>query len=400
MKFSKRRLLWILPLFLLLVFVLLTVLAGSWLESSGGRQLLQKALSNSLGVPVRLAGDYELRLLPRIRFTGTRLLLEHSQDESPFASSDEFSAVIELLPFIRKEIRVTSIRLQDGHADLYRWSGSPGNESATGDSGLELPRVALVLLENFSVKLDAAGNEIHLDQLQLQDFRAGEMASLDLRASLRSGEDKRGRVQLKSQVLIDPDGWSMELDIEDMELAVGDTTVKAVQGFIKWNQARQQVDMEINWPVGSQQAHVSARGSTGELPAGILTIDFPHPPPTPASRLQADLAFANGFLEIEPLELLIAGQEISGKGCVLMADSPSVNLLLESPQLNLGELYQLLPESEEGASELPLELSVHLKVGKAHYAGAEAIDLDVLVGEAPDCTKPVQQDPLRTGEPK
>ena len=50
-------------------------LADSWLESAGGRRMLENALTSRSGVPVRLLGDFDLMLLPAIGASGTELVV-------------------------------------------------------------------------------------------------------------------------------------------------------------------------------------------------------------------------------------------------------------------------------------------------------------------------------------
>ena len=63
---SRRYLLWLIPLLIVALLYLLGVAADAWLESAGGRRLVENALGDSLGAPVHLNGDYRFRLLPRL----------------------------------------------------------------------------------------------------------------------------------------------------------------------------------------------------------------------------------------------------------------------------------------------------------------------------------------------
>ena len=65
----------VLVVVLLLLPVGLYWLADAWLESSGGRQMLEQELGARFGMSVSLEGEFDLMLLPDIGVSGTELVI-------------------------------------------------------------------------------------------------------------------------------------------------------------------------------------------------------------------------------------------------------------------------------------------------------------------------------------
>ncbi len=71
-----KRKVWLVALVaLVLLFPGLYWFADAWLESSGGRQMLEQELGARFGMSVRLEGEFDLMLLPDIGVSGTRLVI-------------------------------------------------------------------------------------------------------------------------------------------------------------------------------------------------------------------------------------------------------------------------------------------------------------------------------------
>ena len=385
MKLRTKHLFWILPLFLLFVFGLLSMAASAWLESSGGRQLVQNALGNSLGFPVQLAGDYRLKLFPRIRFTGTQLHMEHVRGDAPFAGSEEFTAVIELMPFLRKDIRITSLRLSKGFLDLPRLSGAAKPAGSPGTSEITLPSVGLVQLDDFRVILDESGRQLHLGSLQLEDFVPGEQARLGFEVSLRDEEEQLASLSAKSRIRLEPGDLSVRVDVEQLGFAWGEISATGLQGELEWDASSRRLLADLHGPAGSQ-ASFRLDLSLSPTPAGIIEAEYYHPQTALPSRIRLRFVQEGDAVGLEFQQLELAGQVITGKGCIGLAEKPVLNLMLESEELDLDKLYSLVPETEGESSELAVEPAIHIQVGAARFSGAEATGVDVLIGGAPDCS--------------
>jgi len=154
--------------------------ADAWLESSGGRQLLEQELSARLGMSVRLEGGFDLMLLPDIGVSGTDLVIgrETGPAAAPFlANSREFEVSVALRPLFHRQVVIDWIRLTGGR--VY-----PGRYRQPGDDGaplLKLPEIRELVLRDFEFVLDQEEEALlRLKELRVRDFAEGERAGLFL----------------------------------------------------------------------------------------------------------------------------------------------------------------------------------------------------------------------------
>jgi len=178
---------------LLAVFLLLPAgfywLADAWLESAGGRQMLEKELGARFGMSVRLEGEFDLMLLPAVGVTGTELVI--GGEASPgvfFASSREFEVSVELKPLFHRQVVVEWIRLTDGQVYPGRYSRSGEN---TGPASAQLPEIRELSLRDFQIIMGDAGDEdgtedgavsLRVKSLNVSDFaeRRQTMFNVDI----------------------------------------------------------------------------------------------------------------------------------------------------------------------------------------------------------------------------
>jgi hypothetical protein len=100
------------------LFLLLAVLvlgAGlaldAWIESSGGRRMVERTLSEASGLPVRLGGDFDVRLFPP-GASGTDFRVLDESADTEVVRSRVYELELELLPLLRRELRVERLRLE------------------------------------------------------------------------------------------------------------------------------------------------------------------------------------------------------------------------------------------------------------------------------------------------
>ena len=87
---------------------------NAWLESSGGRQMLERNLSARTGMNVVLGGEFDLMLLPDIGVNGTNLVIESSPSAGPLARSAEYEISVALKPLLNGQVQIDWIRLSGG----------------------------------------------------------------------------------------------------------------------------------------------------------------------------------------------------------------------------------------------------------------------------------------------
>ena len=59
-----RRIFLLLPLFTVLFLALMYLAVDTWLQSAGGRRAVERVLTDQVGLPVELQGDFNIMLLP------------------------------------------------------------------------------------------------------------------------------------------------------------------------------------------------------------------------------------------------------------------------------------------------------------------------------------------------
>ncbi len=232
MKPAKAPKRYLLLLALLLLPMAAYWLADTWLESSGGRQMLEQELARRLGMTVKLEGDFDLMLLPAIGVSGTELVIggeaeteSGTQDSPPgfFAHSREFEVSVALKPLFRRQLIVEWIRLSSGtvYPDRYSHAGNGGEAAITDpaksgegkrDSTVVLPEIQELTLREFDFVLDEeSGSVVHLKELQIRDF----------------ADRIKAPFRLEIEDLLTAAGWLRwdtllsKIDFGDLNLAVG-----------------------------------------------------------------------------------------------------------------------------------------------------------------------------------
>ncbi len=112
MKPSTRRLLLLIPLGFFLMLLVLYLAVDKWLESAGGRHALERAISDRIGMDVKLQGDFNIMLLPAIGVSGTNLEISAFSAGEPVARAGRYEIVVALGPLIDKRVRVDNFVLE------------------------------------------------------------------------------------------------------------------------------------------------------------------------------------------------------------------------------------------------------------------------------------------------
>jgi len=178
MKASIRKSLLVLLAIIILLPFAAYWLADTWLESSGGRKMLEQELTRRIGMRVRLTGEFELMLLPDIGVSGTGLVIAGAGAESEFARSREYEISVALQPLIDRRVLVEWVRLTGGvvHPDRYsRIDDRNGLDlKAAGVASaakFQLPEIRELTIRDFQFVL--AGEDdipLQLKELTIRDF--------------------------------------------------------------------------------------------------------------------------------------------------------------------------------------------------------------------------------------
>lgn len=204
---------------LLLLLIGLLILAppaaywavDAWLESSGGRQMLAKNLSERTGMSVTLGGEFDLMLLPDIGVNGTDLFIESPLADQPFASSAEYEISVALKPLLNGQVQVDWIRLSGGeiHPGRYR-AVQPvaGEEKEAGT--VRIPKIEELTIRDFRIippGSDSGGIQVSAFQVSGFADRRSAPFSLEIR-ELFSAE---------GSILLDMQGSSLQLNELSLE---------------------------------------------------------------------------------------------------------------------------------------------------------------------------------------
>jgi len=154
-------------------------IGDAWIESSGGRLMLEQELSRRTGMSVRLEGEFNLMLLPDIGVDGTALLIGgEAGAASLFASFEEFEISVALMPLFQRQVIIEWIRLSGGriYPDRYRGADSPGHAGSA-----RLPEIQELTLRDFEILLpDESAPPLRLKSLDVNHFADGQQTSFSL----------------------------------------------------------------------------------------------------------------------------------------------------------------------------------------------------------------------------
>lgn len=173
---------------LVLLLVLVSLPPGAyfmldaWLESSGGRQMLERSLSSRAGMPVRLNGEFQLMLLPDIGVSGTELRVGDAAPGSEFVSSREFEISVALKPLLNKQVIIDWVRLTGGRVFPDRYAPEHVAGDPSGDSVLLIPEIRELTIRDFHVVL--AGSDettLEVSELSVREFAVGRDTPFILR---------------------------------------------------------------------------------------------------------------------------------------------------------------------------------------------------------------------------
>ena len=365
----KKRLLWLLilaPLGIALLAVTAYFLVDAWLESAGGRRALEAALGERLGVPVSLAGEFSVTLLPEVGVEGTELFIGEPGETTEVAYAREFAVALAPRPLLDKQLLVESVYLAGGRFYPERW---PAGESDAPGGGIAPPEIRALEVEDIHV-MTGPSDGVALQLLRVDDFRVGAKTPFELAVT--------GYGALAGRFRWDAADASLALSGEWTGLLPGRTSLEARAGFSDG--------------AGSVSLR---RAGEGAAPGERLAIRFAYAMEG-GPEGQPD---GNG-VRIDSLRLEAGDQFVEGAGCIRFGTPPRLDLELRAPTLDLdrlpdfGPLVDALDAGTGQAAEAPdatgpgITLNLRLRAGEARGQGAVAYDAMFLLGDEPQCQAP------------
>jgi len=199
---------------LVVVFLLVPVggywLADTWLESSGGRQMLEKELGARFGMRVSLQGEFDLMLLPDIGVSGTELVIGGAASPAEFfARSQGFEVSVALKPLLHGQVVVEWIRLTGGRVYPGRYSRFAGNAGATAAL---LPEIRELDLRDFQIMPDEdEASALRVSTLTVSDFAERRPAAFTV--------DVEGLVSARGSLFWDTTQSKIQFDDLQLDMA-------------------------------------------------------------------------------------------------------------------------------------------------------------------------------------
>ena len=355
MKRFGRRMLLLLPLVLAVLFAGAWLLLDAWLESAGGRQAVERALQDRIGLPVRLQGEFHVMLLPSIGVSGNELVVGDSGPQGEVATAGKYAVSLALLPLLERRLVIRSLAFAGCSLYLARWPG--GGQDATGGK-LELPEIERLEIRDLNVFSEGAADApVLLRELSIEGF----------------APDRASPIHIQ---LDDFGSWT---------------------GTLTWRPERTAIGLDVvgggPWP-GRIDLRVLA---LLETVSGTLEGDWFEPSAvsgvSPTARLSLAWASAPGGLALEDIRLAADPLRVEGGGCLLSGTPAELHLDLLSERVDvdaLPDLSAFAPGAEPGGATPDSigapDFHVRLRAAEWRAAGAIAQQGELQLGGVPDCS--------------
>lgn len=398
----KRLLGWTIAIsfFLALLLWLARWGAETWLESSGGRQVIEAELSKQLGMVVNLGGHYRLRLLPHLTLSGQGLEIRQQASDPPFVSIDSYQASIAWRPFFAGEIRIASVDLIGGQMHLATAAAEGDQQKPDETSPLVLPPIASLSVREFTFPIGRGDVRLVLDRVDLQAFEPGKTTAVQLQGHLDDGQGRVASARVTAAVVVDPESLSVHLAIAAADIEWSAFAYSGLAGSIAWNFGMGNLDGRL---VGQNQGRfvdIQWAIRYADLVSGSARVQYREPDWPTAMQAEVEFAAVDGSFEFPGLLLSFDQQSVSGSGCFLLpgpdAEQPSLQILLAAKRLDLDRwlpwVENWLPASDGSRAalsmpDLPMVLAATLRVEHLTWSGAVMEGFEISAGQPPHCTE-------------
>lgn len=359
-----------------------------WLSSGVGRGVVESRLSDALGRPARLDGEFSLRLLPVPGVAGTDMKLFTRDGRWLLVDAGDYLVRLSLWPLLKGNVDIVALRVADASVDLERLAAEPPAATAPGGAApfVAVPDISRFDLAGVALYFDGIGSEpyVRIDELSVDEFTLDLPALFQSSLALVSGDSEQVGVFADGTLTLRSDGVA-EIDFSRLDAALAEWDVRGVIGGVSAEFGRSKLDIGLGWNDPDQRVRLGS------------TIDW-----------DPGYAEAIGGYAIDEVELVLDEQRIGGSGCLLDGSPPRLNLDLVAAALDIDALAALsekwaVPragpveagdEGRAGATpgetapdELPVTLAVRLLIERATYGDAVATGARLNVGDAPECPR-------------
>jgi uncharacterized protein involved in outer membrane biogenesis len=382
---THRLIAWLLPVVFFAGFAGLSLLANAWLASSGGKGMLEKEFSSSLGYTVKLTGDYEISLFPWIAIEGSGIELYAPHARRLLARAEQYSAAIELLPFFHHEVQIEAIALRGGFLDLGVFLADNGSSADSAAPPVPIPQWGSLLVEDFSLVFSDQDDIVALKKLKIESFAVGHDATLGIEARWLSKGAEVAAAELLGLLQVGSASEWAKLTINDLQVKLRDAHVSGLSGTWMWRKSPAHLSGVVDWNTDASPLHAQLDlNLEGEMSAELVASYAPLPD-SPAVQARVILTPGSDRLDFTGVNLQWNEQAITGAGCYWLGPSPGLHFDLSSRALDLDALSVFFPPGKAGEFDLPLDVSLELQVESANYLGAKAHNVEVNVGQERVC---------------
>jgi hypothetical protein len=344
-----RKALWIALALLVALPLLLWLLVDLWLESAGGRQALERVLSQRSGLPVRVEGEFRVMLLPTVGASGTALVVGAPASGGELLRSEAFGVSLALLPLVRGTLQVESIALEGGVLYLERLPASEPGAGADAEP-VALPDIDSLLVQDFQVTgLAADGQVLRVHELAIDGFAERRETPFRL--------EVEGLGRLAGQLRWEPDGPRLAMAADWTGLLPGT------------------LQLELDARLGADRGQLTG----GWQPAAAM----------PEIRAAFDYALQDEGIDLPSVTLGQGPLTLAGDGC-WRTDGTGLHLLLATGRLDYADLPDpaslLPPAADSGEGELPFAVNLLLRADEFLAGDVIARAAEFQLGGLPDCS--------------
>jgi hypothetical protein len=356
MKPLTRRLLLGIPMFLAVLFVAAYLLINFWLEGAGGRQALERALLERIGMPVRLEGEFNVMLLPDIGVSGTELVVGEHGAATELLRSGEYAVSLDVAALLDRRLVIGSLGFGNGILHLERW---PEAETAVTDepeTTIQLPEIGSLEIRDFRVTAEAEDDQPYrLQGLKIESFAPNRSSPFRL--------EVEGFGTWVGSLFWSPEQTVLEVTADGAGFWSGVITLRVVAHLTAASGA-----MAVDW--------------TGEQADAQ---------PGRQARLALSYALAPAGLRLTDISLAADQLLVEGSGCLLPDTRPALHLELSTERADadaLPDLAALTGPADANAADSIEQWDFHVRLTAAEMlaGGAVARQAVLQVGSEPDCS--------------
>lgn len=380
------------PLALALVLFLGIFFADDWLESSAGRAKLERALADSLGMPVSLQGDLNIRLIPSVGVSGTDLSIGAFPGGRSFVQSRIYQVDLALLPLIDGKLQILMLNAADGSLDPSQFQNLEKGRTSSSDEEFHLPEIESLSIENFRVNLPGSDDSsLLVHRLELLNFRAGEASPVHLVVSLQSQQTAVASITARSQLFVQTGANEVVLELQSLKFESGATVMEGITGRLSWQAEPGLFETDLTWlENGIGSARLSSSHSTPSF-NGTMELEYATDGMDVLTVIALEMEPAEQGIDFPAIRAALGSQQLTGRACLLTEKPGSLNLVMTSDYLDLDQMETLIAggtdaQSFNPADHIPIEMNILFSARELHAGGAIAYNSEIRMGREPDCS--------------